>query len=61
MISAIQMLMHLYGILFLEVKEKMFSGFRKKYIGDRQLYRRVLYMVIPMILQNLVTNLVSLI
>lgn len=55
------MLMHLYGILFLEVKEKMFSGFRKKYIGDRQLYRRVLYMVIPMILQNLVTNLVSLI
>lgn len=35
--------------------------FRKKYIGDRLFYKNVLIMVIPMILQNLVTNFVSLI
>lgn len=39
----------------------MFSQFRKKFIGDRAFYRIVLSMVIPMILQNLVTNFVSLI
>ncbi len=36
-------------------------GFRKKYIGDRAFYGSVLRMVVPMILQNLVTNLVSMI
>lgn len=35
--------------------------FREKYIGDKTFYRMVLSMVIPMILQSLVTNLVSLI
>lgn len=35
--------------------------FREKYIGDKTFYRAVLLMVIPMILQSLVTNLVSLI
>lgn len=34
---------------------------RKKFIGDKLFYRNVLRMVIPMILQNMVTNLVSLI
>lgn len=36
-------------------------SFREKYIGDRAFYRSVLRMVVPMILQNLVTNLVSMI
>lgn len=35
--------------------------FRTKYIGDRLFYKNVLRMVVPMILQNLVTNFVSLI
>ncbi len=39
----------------------MLKRFREKYIGDRQFYKNVLFMVIPMILQNLVTNFVSLI
>ncbi|MBR6579720.1 MAG: MATE family efflux transporter [Ruminococcus sp.] len=39
----------------------MLRNFREKYIGDRQFYKNVLIMVIPMILQNLVTNFVSLI
>lgn len=39
----------------------MFKSFREKYIGDKQFYKNVLFMVIPMILQNLVTNFVSLI
>ena len=39
----------------------MLTSFRKKYIGDRRFYRGVLAMVVPMILQNLVTNFVSLI
>lgn len=39
----------------------MLSNFRKKYIGDRLFYKNVLIMVVPMILQNLITNLVSLI
>lgn len=39
----------------------MFRKFRKKYIGDRHFYKSVLIMVIPMILQNLVTNFVSLV
>ena len=39
----------------------MLAEFRKKFIGDKAFYRIVLSMVIPMILQNLVTNFVSLI
>lgn len=39
----------------------MFKKFKEKYIGDKQFYKNVLFMVIPMILQNLVTNFVSLI
>lgn len=39
----------------------MFKKFKEKYIGDKQFYKNVLIMVIPMILQNLVTNFVSLI
>ena len=39
----------------------MLSSFRQKFIGNRQFYRSVLVMVVPMILQNLVTNFVSLI
>ena len=39
----------------------MLKQFREKYIGDRHFYKSVLIMVIPMILQNLVTNFVSLI
>ena len=35
------------------------SRFRSKYIGDRHFYRSVLTMVVPMILQMLVTNFVS--
>ncbi|MCH5192831.1 MAG: MATE family efflux transporter, partial [Oscillospiraceae bacterium] len=35
--------------------------FKEKYIGDRAFYKKVLLMVVPMILQSLVTNLVSLI
>ncbi|MDE7098431.1 MAG: MATE family efflux transporter [Ruminococcus sp.] len=36
-------------------------NFREKFIGDKNFYKSVLIMVIPMILQNLVTNFVSLI
>ncbi len=39
----------------------MFKSFREKFIGDKQFYKNMLFMVIPMILQNLVTNFVSLI
>ncbi len=39
----------------------MLKNFREKYIGDKQFYKNVIFMVIPMILQNLVTNFVSLI
>lgn len=39
----------------------MLLSFRQKFIGNRQFYRSVLVMVVPMILQNLVTNFVSLI
>lgn len=37
------------------------SSLRHKYIGDKAFYKHVLYMVIPMILQNLVTNFVSMV
>lgn len=36
-------------------------NFKEKFIGDKNFYKSVLVMVIPMILQNLVTNFVSLI
>lgn len=39
----------------------MLTSFRKKYIGDRAFYSSVLRMVVPMILQMVVTNFVSLI
>ncbi|MDE7363559.1 MAG: MATE family efflux transporter, partial [Ruminococcus sp.] len=39
----------------------MLMSFREKFIGDKNFYKSVLVMVIPMILQNLVTNFVSLI
>lgn len=39
----------------------MLGKFREKYIGDKSFYKRVLIMVVPMILQNLVTNFVSMI
>ena len=35
--------------------------FKEKYIGDRTFYKTVLLMVVPMILQSLVTNLVNVI
>lgn len=37
------------------------SNLRQKYIGDKAFYKHVLYMVIPMIMQNLITNFVSMI
>jgi len=39
----------------------MFYKFKNKFIGDRAFYVMVLAMVVPMILQNLVTNFVSMI
>ena len=39
----------------------MITKFKEKYIGDKAFYKRVLITVIPMILQNLVTNFVSMI
>ena len=39
----------------------MLERFKKKFIGDRRFYRQVLLMVVPMILQNMVTNFVSMI
>lgn len=39
----------------------MKTSFKEKYIGDKAFYKRVLVTVIPMILQNLVTNIVSMI
>lgn len=37
----------------------MFYKFKEKYLGDKQFYILVLTMVVPMILQNLITNFVS--
>ncbi len=39
----------------------MKTSLKEKYIGDKAFYKRVLITVIPMILQNLVTNFVSMI
>ena len=37
----------------------MFRKFRNTFIGDRAFYRRVLYLAVPMIIQNAVTSFVS--
>ena len=35
------------------------ESFRRKYIGDRNFYRTLLKVVLPIIIQNLITNFVS--
>lgn len=37
----------------------MWQKFRKRFIGDRDFYRKVLYLVLPMIIQNAITSFVS--
>lgn len=37
----------------------MWREFKRKYIGDRDFYKRYLWLALPMILQNAITNLVS--
>ena len=37
----------------------MLTRFKEKYIGDAAFYKRSLYLALPMILQNAITNLVS--
>ena len=37
----------------------MWKTFKKKFIGDRAFYRRVLYLAVPMIVQNAITSFVS--
>ena len=37
----------------------MFAKFKKTFIGDRNFYRRVIYIVIPMIIQNAITSFVN--
>ena len=37
----------------------MWTAFRTKYIGDKAFYRRVLYLALPMIIQNAITSFVS--
>ena len=37
----------------------MLTNFKNKYIGDRAFYKRYMYLALPMILQNAITNLVS--
>lgn len=38
----------------------MSNGFLKKYIGDRDFYRRLLAILLPVLIQNVITNFVSL-
>ena len=38
----------------------MFTNFKKKYIGDKDFYVYALTLALPMIIQNLITNFVSL-
>lgn len=38
----------------------MWAKFQKKFIGDRAFYRRVTYIVLPMIIQNAITSFVNL-
>ena len=54
------MLTCLYDTFVLR-KDTMIERFRNKFIGDKRFYRSVLLMVVPMILQNMVTNFVSMI
>lgn len=51
----------LCGVAKRKESRNMLKKFREKYIGDKGFYKGVLIMVIPMILQNLVTNFVSMI
>ena len=37
----------------------MLTRFKEKYIGDAAFYKRYLYLALPMILQNAITNMVS--
>ena len=37
----------------------MWSRFKQKFIGDRQFYKRVLFLALPMIVQNAITSFVS--
>ena len=37
----------------------MFTKFKNKYIGNKEFYKRYLYLALPMIVQNAITNLVS--
>ena len=37
----------------------MLEKFHRKYIGDRNFYKRYIALTLPMIIQNAVTNLVS--
>ncbi len=37
----------------------MWTNFKKKFIGDREFYRYILYLAIPMIIQNAITSFVS--
>lgn len=37
----------------------MISNFKEKYIGDKAFYKKYLFLALPMILQNAITNLVS--
>ncbi|MBR5798824.1 MAG: MATE family efflux transporter [Lachnospiraceae bacterium] len=37
----------------------MIQKFKKKFIGDRDFYKRILYLSVPMIIQNAITNFVS--
>ncbi len=56
-----QVLVCLRGTFAFYRKENMFTSFKEKFIGDKRFYRQVLMMVVPMILQNMVTNFVSMI
>ena len=37
----------------------MWTKFKRKFIGDRNFYRKVIYIVIPMIIQNAITSFVN--
>ena len=37
----------------------MWTKFKRTFIGDRNFYRKVIYIVIPMIIQNAITSFVN--
>ena len=37
----------------------MWKTFKKKFIGDRSFYRYVIFLALPMIIQNAITSFVS--